>query len=118
MRHDLPRSIAIGLITAWLLSGCATTMRVGAPPRTDRLKGLTVGVSTAQEVRQALGEPRGSGMARGSAIQQPRRILYYEYMEAEGQRIGLTLLVVFLHEDRYDGHLWFSSAQIIQEAGR
>lgn len=106
------------LMAVVLLSGCATTMRAGTPPRTDRLKGLTVGVSTVQDVLRALGEPRGGGMARSSAVQEPRRILYYEYMEAEGQRVGLKLLLVFIHADRYDGHLWFSSAQLLEEARR
>jgi hypothetical protein len=30
-------------------------------------------------------------------------------MGAEGQRIGLKLLVVFVHDERYDGYMWFSS---------
>jgi hypothetical protein len=50
-------------------------------------------------------------------VPEPRKILYYEYMEAAEQRIALKLLVVFLHEDRYDGHLWFSSAQLIERTG-
>lgn len=116
MPHSVLRRIAVGLIAAGLLSGCAT-MRVGVPPRTDRLKGLTVGVSTASDVVSALGEPRGSGAARSSMVPEPRKILYYEYMEAAEQRIALKLLVVFLHEDRYDGHLWFSSAQLIERTG-
>ncbi len=118
MRNDMLRRLTIGLITAGLLSGCATTMRVGTPPRTDRLKGLTVGVSTVGDVLLALGQPRGSGAARSSSVLEPREILSYEYMEAEGQRIGLKLLLVFILGDRYDGYLWFSSGQLIEEARR
>lgn len=118
MRDGMLRHITIGLIAAAWLCGCATTMQVGTPPRTDRLKDLTVGVSTVADVLSALGEPRGSGAARSSVLREPRKILYYEYMEAEGQRIGLKLLVVFVHDERYDGHLWFSSAQLIPGTGQ
>ncbi len=118
MRDDMLRLLTIGLITAGLLSGCATTMRVGTPPRTDRLKGLTVGVSTGEDVLRALGQPRGSGAARNSSVPEPLKVYSYEYMEAEGLRIGLKLLLVFIRDDRYDGHLWFSSGQLIEEAQR
>jgi hypothetical protein len=118
MRDGIVRHITIGVLAVGLLSGCATTIRVGTPPRTDRLKELRVGVSTTKDVLLVLGEPRGRGAARSSVVNEPRKILYYEYMEAEGLRIGLKLLVVFLREDRYDGHLWFSSSQLIEEARR
>lgn len=118
MRHDMLRCLSIGLIMVGLLSGCATTMSVGTPPRTDRLDGLTVGVSTLEDVLLALGQPRGSGAARSSSVLEPRKILSYEFMEAEGQRIGLKLLLVFILSDRYDGYLWFSSGQLIEEARR
>lgn len=118
MENRMLRHITMELIAASLLFGCATTMRVGTPPRTDRLKELTVGVSTVSDVLRALGEPRGSGAARNSVVLEPRKVLYYEYTEVEGQRIGLKLLLVFVRDDRYDGYLWFSSAQLIEEGGR
>ena len=115
MRDPMRRHVMIALLTAGLLAGCTTTMRVGAPPRLDRLKGLTAGVSTSADVLRTLGEPRGNGAAHSSVVQEPRKILYYEYVELEGLRTSYTLLLVFLREDRYDGHLWFSSAQRFQE---
>lgn len=118
MRNDMLRCLTGGLITAALLYGCATTMSAGTPPRTDRLNSLTVGTSTVQDVLLALGQPRGSGAARSSAVSEPRKILSYEFMEAEGQRIGLKMLLVFILGDRYDGYLWFSSGQLVEEARR
>jgi hypothetical protein len=44
----------------------------------------------------------------------PRTIWSYEYAEAEGQRIGLKMLLVFLNQDRYEGHLWFSAATLLE----
>ncbi len=61
---------------------------------------------------------RDLGAETTRALTEKITILYYEYMEAEGLRIGLKLLVVFLREDRYDGHLWFSSAELLEEAKR
>lgn len=118
MRASMWRSLVIGLLAAGLLSGCATTMRVGTPPRPDRLKDLTAGVSTSSDVLRTLGEPRGRGAAHSSAVREPRKILYYEYVELEGLRTSFTMLLVFLREDRYDGHLWFSSAQRFEEMRR
>lgn len=118
MRDGMLRHVMIGLLAAGLLSGCATTMRVGTPPRPERLKELTAGVSTTGDVLRTLGEPRGTGAAHSSLVREPRKILYYEYVEIEGLRTSFTMLLVFLREDRYDGHLWFSSAQLLEETKR
>ena len=98
-----------------LLTGCTTTRRYGSPPRTDRLEVLRPAVSSPADVRLALGEPRGHGMARLAPDFTPRPIWSYEYTETEGKRIGLKILLVFFEEDRYDGYLWFSAAALLEK---
>ena len=105
----------VGLIVLGILVGCATAIKYGSPPRTDRLKTLTPGVSVHQDVLAALGEPRGKGGARFSVDPRLRTIWFYEYTEASGSRIDLKILLVFFRQERYDGHLWFSSAVLLDQ---
>ncbi|MBI2876416.1 MAG: hypothetical protein HYY20_06005 [Candidatus Tectomicrobia bacterium] len=99
-----------------LLGGCALPSRHGSPPRVDRLETLQYGISSRADVLLALGEPRGDGAARLSAALPPWKIWFYEYNELDGRRIGLKLLLVFFDDqERYNGHLWFSSAGIIEK---
>ncbi len=104
----------VGLIVLGILAGCPTTIKYGSPPRTDRLETLKPGISIYQDVLAALGEPRGKGGARFSVDPIPRTIWFYEYTEASGSRIDLKILLVFFQQERYDGHLWFSSATLIE----
>ena len=103
----------VGVASVLFLAGCMS-VKYGSPPRTDRLPTLTVGVSTSADVLVALGEPRGRGAAHFSIDPTPRTIWSYEYAEAEGQRIGLKMLLVFLNQNRYEGHLWFSAATLLE----
>ena len=105
---------AVGLTAVILLAGCMS-VKYGVPPRTDRLGTLTVGVSSSADVLTALGEPRGRGAARFSIEPTRRTIWSYEYTEAEGTQIGLKMLLVFFNQDRYEGHLWFSSATLVEK---
>ena len=107
-RHVAVVALGLGL------SACAPSFKIGTPPPTDRLGSLTVGTSTPQDVRLALGEPRGSGMARSNTLKDPRRIWVYDHFRGEAGKSGMTILLVFFREDRYDGHLWFSSAQLFE----
>jgi hypothetical protein len=102
-----------GLAAVIFLAGCMS-VKYGSPPRTDRLGTLTVGVSSSTDVLSALGEPRGRGAARFSIDQARRTIWSYEYTEAEGKQIGLKMLLVFFNQDRYEGHLWFSSDTLVE----
>ncbi len=111
----LAAAVAVLLVVS-LTEGCAPTSKIGSPPRTDRLGALTRGVSTAPDVLLALGEPRGRGAMRRSTIIEPRTIWLYEYTEAGGGRVDLTILLVFFHQERYDGHLWFSSVQLLDRS--
>jgi hypothetical protein len=74
-----------------------------------------VGSSSQADVLQALGEPRGRGMARLAGVERPRLILFYDAYRGEAQRIDMTFLVVFLDGERYDGHLWMSSSQLLEK---
>lgn len=127
-RHWL-RFLAAALTTLALggfLGGCATMVEYGTLPPTDKLKQLTPGVSTGNDVIRALGEPRGKGMvhlavptgrdvAHLSALSGKRTLWLYEYTRAEGNQMHLKILLVFMDGDVYDGHLWFSSVGIMFE---
>jgi hypothetical protein len=92
-----------------LLLGCTPTLKYGSPPRTERLESLKTGSSTEMEVRHALGEPRGGGALRWSDYPGPWEIWFYEYLQVEGGLADLKMLLVFFKDQKYDGHLWFSS---------
>ncbi len=102
-----------GVAAAFVLAACMA-IKIGSPPRIDQLPTLTVGVSTAADVLVALGEPRGRGAAHFAIDPTPRTIWSYDYAEAEGPRMGLKMLLVFFNQDRYEGHLWFSSANLLE----
>lgn len=104
----------VGLAFLGVLVSCAPSMKYGSPPRTGRLNALRPGVSSTADVLLALGEPRGHGVARFPVDPLPLKIWFYEYTEAQGGRIDLKILLVFFHQERYGGHLWFSSAQLLE----
>lgn len=54
-------------------------------------------------------------MARLAGVERPRLILFYDAYRGEAQRIDMTFLVVFLDGERYDGHLWMSSSQLLEK---
>jgi hypothetical protein len=97
------------------LAGCSTAFQIGAAPSPAQVGRLVVGSSSQAEVLQALGEPRGRGMARLAGVERPRVILFYDAYRGEGQRIDMTFLVVFLDGERYDGYLWMSSSQLLEK---
>lgn len=93
-----------------VVTGCVPTVEFGAKPRTDSLQGLIIGESDKSDVVVALGEPRGNGGAEFARdAGKPREIWFYEYMRSDGKNIDLEMLLVFIHDDHYEGHLWFSS---------
>jgi len=106
-------ALVLGTLAVTALTGCIS-IRYGTPPHLDHLASLRPGVSTSTDVLLALGEPRGRGVARFSSKYAPRDIWFYEYAKATstvfiGSDIGLTILLVFVEADRYEGYLWFSS---------
>jgi len=94
-------------------AGCATTMAFGSVPRIDRLQALKAGASTSSEITRVLGEPRGRGHSKFQADFPAANVWFYEYMQSDGQKAQVKMLLVFVHEDVYVGHMWFSSGQLI-----
>jgi hypothetical protein len=111
----LPRrpghGVSLALLTGFLLAlaGCIS-VKVGRLPDKSVLEGkLRRGESTKDEVRSALGPPRGGGRMMLPIEGHARDLWYYYYEEgtlSEDQRI---FLYVFFAGDAYDGYMWFSS---------
>jgi len=99
-----------GLIVLLLLPGCAMALRFGRMPDLVPLESqLEPGRSTREDVRAALGEPRGSGRVFFPSDREPRDVWYYYYEEATTKEAQRIFLYVFFNEDRYGGYMWFSS---------
>jgi hypothetical protein len=75
---------------------------------------LQRGVSSAADVKKALGEPEGSGGFLFPTDTELRTVWFYEKVKVviTGQPdIQQDVLLVFFKEERFDGFLWFSDAQ-------
>ena len=107
------RALAAALC-ALVFAGCGT-VRFGTPPPVERLATLRPGVSSQADVLLALGEPTGRGVTRFAAEPTPRTVWFYRMVQGEGQKITLSMLLVFLRADRYEGHLWFAGLQIMEK---
>lgn len=105
-----PFAVAAGLL---MLSACSTTISFGSMPRIDSLQTLTIGTSKADEVIRALGEPRGHGRAKFRADLPEQEIWQYEYLRSDGAKAQAKMLLVFMHQGIYYGHMWFSSNQLM-----
>lgn len=109
----------ISLLLLFLLSSC--TLKYGVPPQVDQLGSLKVGISTRADVLMTLGEPRGRGATRFSkatsikhSVNDYYDIWFYEYIESDGIKVNLKFLLVFIDQDLYSGHLWFSSSELME----
>ena len=105
-----------------MLSACMPTVRFGVQPKVDKLGTLKVGISSRADVLMALGEPRGRGAARFSdaasakhGVEPYHTIWFYEYAETDGYNVQLKFLLVFVDQDHYNGHFWFSSAGLMEK---
>lgn len=103
--------LSAALATA--LVGCVPNVMIGARPSLEHLPKLKPGVSTEIDVVRLLGQPRGRGVARFKSEMAPRNVWFYEHVETKGSDISLTVLLVVIHDGRYDGYLWFSSIEDI-----
>ena len=101
------------LMVVSFMGGCATKIVYGSPPKVSQLEKLNIGISTKSDVLATIGEPRGYGVGHYSADTSPREIWFYEYMESDGLRTDLKFLLMFFDAERYDGHLWFSSNNLL-----
>ena len=75
---------------------------------------LQRGVSGIAEVKEAIGEPQGSGEFLFPTDTKPRPIWFYEKVKVDvsGQKLDLQqdVLLIIFKEGRFDGFLWFSDA--------
>lgn len=114
--HPLPAVLLALSLTATLLPGCGEIkVRAGVPVATSMIDArLTVGQSTAEEVRRVLGEPVGVGREFLPFHDQPRTVWSYHFEEGQVSLSGggdsrRIFVWIFLKEARYDGYLWVSS---------
>ena len=102
------------LLTIVSTAGCAVSLEYGEPVKVKALASLTPGASSTAEVRAVLGTPRGYGVARFSAEMPPLDVWYYEYTEAGMKEIKLQILLVYFYENKYEAHMWFSAAELVE----
>jgi hypothetical protein len=109
------------LFLSGLLSACMSRIKYGVSPQVEKLDSLTVGVSSKPDVLMTLGKPRGYGASRFSnsaltkhGITNYYEIWFYEYAESDGSNVQLKFLLVFMDRDRYSGHFWFSSSELLE----
>jgi hypothetical protein len=98
-----------------MLAGCASgPLVIGTPPQVERLAQLKPGISTAQDVSAALGEPQGRGASQ-QTITPLQDTWVYASTEMQGQNVRSRVLMVFINKptSTYEGHMWFSSGHIM-----
>ena len=98
------------MLSILMLPACLTIKtRVGRKVDLDHLQQLTVGQSTAADVRGKLGEPYGAG--RSYLPYQNKHVDVWTYYYELGTMSDGRRTFLFVYRDRgvYDGHMWFSS---------
>jgi outer membrane protein assembly factor BamE (lipoprotein component of BamABCDE complex) len=105
----------VGMAALVILSGCSTPpVSDGRLAPTENLGKLTVGASSQGDVRAALGTPRGYGALRHGQDQPDlRKIWYYEFVQIKGDQVGLKILLVFFHQEKFDGYVWFGAKELL-----
>ncbi len=109
------RAVILAFIVLVTATACVSSVEYGVKPKTDRLVRLQVGMSERAQILAALGPPRGKGVARLAGLPEPREIWYYEHVKTDGSQVEMSMLLAYVKDGRYDGHLWFSSAQVLQQ---
>jgi hypothetical protein len=91
-------------------------MTMGQPPPIDRLAKLQPAVSTSADVRAVLGDPPGRGAVHVPNL-PPADIWQYEYVQMEGTKAKMRMLLVFMDKSTgvYGGYMWFSSGQLLSQ---
>lgn len=114
-RAALGRLFLAGLLCG-LIAGCAPPMKLGVEPSVDRLAALDLGRADKAVVRETLGQSQGEGKSRMPDFPGLRTVWVYDYVETEGQRVGMAMLFVFFDGDVYDGYLWFDATESLRLA--
>lgn len=108
-RERLANRVVLAVLMSFI-AGCSTAMQLGRPPDTQQLeRGLTLRVSSKDDVELSLGIPRGGGRVMLPIDEKPRDLWYYYYEESTGTEDRRIFLFVFFDQDKYDGYFWFSS---------
>jgi len=94
------------LIIAALSTGCAT-IEYGEWPNTDLLSSLQLDLSNGEDIKRLLGEPTGRGKGRMPDFPGTADVWSYEYTRANGNRMNVSILLIFMINDIYQGHFWF-----------
>lgn len=114
--NPLPTAVMALSVILTLLQGCGEVkVRSGTPVAPSLLESrLTVGQSTAEDIRQVLGEPPSVGRELLPIHSEPRTVWSYHFEEGQmslgGSGDSRRIFVwVFLADERYDGYLWVST---------
>ncbi|MBK0399397.1 hypothetical protein H0I76_09360 [Limibaculum sp. M0105] len=108
---------AIALVLSLGLAGCATDIRFGNDFDETAVTGFEVGKTTRADVIRVLGMPRGRGETYVPRYAARRDMMFYELVTTDTQAVDLKFLLILLDGDRYDGHFWFASSQLVDEGG-
>ncbi len=107
----------IWIMLAALSMGCVTTVEYGRWPDPEQLNNLKLAYSTSENVRELLGEPTGKGEGRMPDFVGTATVWSYEYMRTTGSDVKMNMLLVFLWNDKYQGHFWFVAEDKLQVSG-
>jgi hypothetical protein len=104
------------LLILGLVAGCGSTPPIdfGRPAPVDGFAKLRPGISTSNDVRALLGRPAGDGASRHVGQENIRTLWFYEYGRIKDDKIALKIILVFFNDDIYEGHMWFSSKELIK----
>lgn len=119
LRCRFSRSVMRSLVMCFVLglvAGCGTppTIDFGRPAPVDGFAKLQPGLSTSSDVRALLGPPAGDGASRHMGQEKIRTLWFYEYGRIKDDKIALKIILVFFNGDIYEGHMWFSSKELIK----
>lgn len=117
MKNVKRTTMTLSLLLCGLVTSACISLKYGSPLVTDGLEALQLGESERADVLLALGQPRGNGSVRLSQDPEPRDIMFYEFIQAKGEKVELEILLVFMLENAYDGYLWFASSERIRKEG-
>jgi len=104
---EIPIVVVLAAALTLTFASCSTSFTYGTQPKVAELAKLQRGVSTPDDVRRTLGDPRGKGAVRlsiGSAD-----LWFYDYGEGDSSGSRVKYLMVFMRENAYDGYLWFDA---------
>lgn len=106
--------LLVGVVAS--VSGCGEVkVRAGSPVEPSLIESrLTIGKSSAEDVRQVLGTPISVGREFLPFHAKPRTVWSYHFEESQVSLAGIgdshrIFVWIFLADERYDGHLWVSS---------